>query len=387
MSMRRWIVLGLAVLLAACASTPTALQPPAPPQLFHDALFAPPSQTMHAADVFALDDEMRRYLREVLVPRMRDGRQRALIEALYQHGALRLEYDAAVTRNAREAFAARAGNCLSLVILTAAFAKELDMPVTYNSAVIDETWSRSGNLYFANGHVNITLGRRIRQRMAYDAENLLTVDFLPPEELHGLRTREIDEATVVAMYMNNRAAEALVADRLDDAYWWSREALRQRSDFLPAYNTLGVVYMHRSQPAAAEHAFAHVLRQQPSHRQAMSNMVLALRQQHRDAEADALKLKLAALEPEPPFHFFNLGMAALKAGNFIAARKWFAREVDRASYNHEFHFWLAVAELQLGEVNEARKQLKLALDNSTTRSDRDLYAAKLDRLKASVRTQ
>jgi Flp pilus assembly protein TadD len=187
--------------------------------------------------------------------------------------------------------------------------------------------------------------------------------------------------------MNNRAAEALVAGQTDDAYWWTREALRQRSDFLPAYNTLGVVSMSRSQPAFAEQAFAQVLVQQPNHRQALSNQALALRHQGREAEAKELQLRLAALEPEPPFHFFNLGMAALKSGDFVNARKWFAKEVDRASYNHEFHFWLAVAELQLGQVNEARRQLKLALDNSTTRGDRDLYAAKLDRLKAAVRTQ
>lgn len=384
--MRRWIVLGLTALLAACASAPVVTPPST--EFFHDEAFVPASEPIRAADVFALDEQMRRYVHEELAPRIRrDGSQRTLIDMLYQRGGLQLEYDAAITRNAREAFAARSGNCLSLVIMTAALAKELELPVTYNSAMIDETWSRSGDLYFANGHVNITLGRRISQRMAYDAEQLLTVDFLPAEELRGLRTREIDERTVVAMFMNNRAAEALVAGRVDDAYWWAREAIRQRSDFLPAYNTLGVVYMHHDQVRAAERAFAHVLQVQPKHRQAMSNQVLALRAQGRTAEAEALKLKLASLEPEPPYHFFNLGMAALKARDFVAARKWFAKEVDRASYNHEFHFWLAIAELQLGEVNEARKELKLALDNSTTRSERDLYAAKLDRLKASVRVQ
>lgn len=382
--MRRWIVLGLSALLAACSSAPVA--PPAAPEprLFHDALFAPPSQPIRAADVFALDDDMRRYLHEQLRPRMRDGRQRTLIESLHQHGALRLEYDAATTRNAREAFAARTGNCLSLVLMTAAFAKELGLAVTYQSAIVDETWSRSGNLYFVSGHVNIVLGRRPAQRSAYDAEQYLTVDFLPPEELRGLRTRPIEEHTVLAMYMNNRAAEALVAGQVDDAYWWAREALHQSSEFLPTYNTLGVVYLHRRALAAAEQAFDHVLRREPGNRQALANLASALHQQGRHDESAAVKRRLAALEPEPPFHYFNLGMAALRSGDYPAARSYFAKEVDRAAYNHEFHFWLAVASLQLGEVNEARRQLKLALDNSTTRSDRDLYSAKLDRLKAAT---
>jgi Flp pilus assembly protein TadD len=119
----------------------------------------------------------------------------------------------------------------------------------------------------------------------------------------------------------------------------------------------------------------------------MANMVTTLRREGRDPEADKLKQRLASLEPEPPYHFFNLGIAAFQAGDFSTAQRWFAKEVDRASYNHEFHFWLAMAELRLGELNAARRELKFALDNSTTRGDHDLYAAKLGRLNAMRRQQ
>ncbi|HQW38056.1 MAG TPA: hypothetical protein PLO00_05030, partial [Usitatibacteraceae bacterium] len=57
-----------------------------------------------------------------------------------------------------------------------------------------------------------------------------------------------------------------------------------------------------------------------------------------------------------------------------------AKEVDRAPYYHEFHFWLAVALANLGEPEGARRHLALAMENSTTRRDHDLYAAKLQRI-------
>ncbi len=41
----------------------------------------------------------------------------------------------------------------------------------------------------------------------------LTIDFLPAESLRGLRSRDIQEDTIVAMYMNNKAVEALVEGR------------------------------------------------------------------------------------------------------------------------------------------------------------------------------
>ena len=78
--------------------------------------------------MFALSDEMRRYLRtELAGPIRAKGRQSGLIEALYGKGQLKLDYDSSMTRNAAQAFAARSGNCLSLVIMTAAFAKELGL--------------------------------------------------------------------------------------------------------------------------------------------------------------------------------------------------------------------------------------------------------------------
>ena len=93
-----------------------------------------------------------------------EGTQKGLIEALYQKSQLKLEYDARMTKTAAEAFATRSGNCLSLVIMTAALGKELRLPVYFQSAILDETWSRTGSLLFASGHVNMTLGQRRPRR-------------------------------------------------------------------------------------------------------------------------------------------------------------------------------------------------------------------------------
>jgi Tfp pilus assembly protein PilF len=371
--------------LAACAATP-----PAPPAattgpLFTDARFEPPSRPVDAADVFAATPEMQAYVEHEIHPRVRQiGPKQALVEALFRKGQLKLEYDSSRTRNAREAFAAREGNCLSLVIMTAALAKQMGLPVTYQSVRTEQLWSRRGDLYVASGHVNITIGRPANELFtSYDSEAYLTVDFLPPEDLHGLRTRPIDEHTVIAMYMNNRAAETLAAGRTTDAYWFAREAIVQSPSFVPAYNTLGVIYLQHGQPEDAERVLALALRQRPDDRQLLSNEAIALRALGRQAEAEAMSRQLAALEPYPPFHFFELGLNALQRGDNATARDLFQKELDRAPYYHEFHFWLGVAQLRLGQESEARKHFELAIENSTTRGERALYAAKLDHLKSS----
>jgi hypothetical protein len=179
----------LVIVLAGCAQQPVApgVQPQA---LLHDESFARPAQPIDAHEVFALNDAMRTYLREG--PGRfshRPYRARALIDALYKRGDLKLEYDSSTTRNAQQAFAARAGNCLSLVVMTAALAKELDLQIEYSSAFTDEVWSRSGALLMRSGHINITLNKRLIEQERGEDRRSWTVDFLPQGELRGLRTK------------------------------------------------------------------------------------------------------------------------------------------------------------------------------------------------------
>jgi Tfp pilus assembly protein PilF len=379
--MRTWLLLPLFALLAACA-VPRA--PDRPPEaLFDDGLFAPPSEHVGAGEMFAVSEAMRRYLQhpQVETQMRRKGPQRGLLDALYTTGELKLDYDATTTRTAAQSFDVRSGNCLSLVVMTAAFAKELGLTVRYKSAYLEEAISRSNNLVLRSGHVNVTLGRRyIDQRVP--GEDSMTVDFLPSDELKGLKTREIGEATVVAMFMNNRAVEALVSDRIDDAYAWAREAVRQDPQFLGALNTLGVVYLRRGALAQATAAFGHVLARDESNRTALANLANAYARQGRVDESMEMQRRLAKLEADPPFYYFNLGLLAMKQHDFGAAKDLFSREVARADGYHEFHYWLGMANYGLGNVDQARKHLARAVEESTRRSERDLYSAKLDWIQA-----
>ncbi len=372
----------LCALLSACASrAPT--RPVA--ELLHDQLFAPPRDTIDAAAVFALSDDMRRYAATELqgTTALRDPR-RALIDALYSRSQLGLSYDASATRNAAEAFSARAGNCLSLVIMTAAFAKHLDLPVSYRSVIVDDLYTRQGDLFMSSGHVNLVLDRPLPRRHFGDQEPpALTIDFLPPDELRGQRSEPLAERTIVAMFMNNRAAEALAQGRLDDSYAWAREAVRQDPGFAAAVNTLGVVYMRAGHPQPAEAALRAVLAREPEQLSAMSNLVLLLQRAGRQAEAQALGTRLTELQPYPPFHFFDLGRRAMDEGDYERARQLFARELRRQPDQHEVHFWAAQADLRLGDAAGATAHLRQAMTYSPTRDGRKVYAAKLDRLRAA----
>jgi tetratricopeptide (TPR) repeat protein len=380
--MKNLALLLLSLALGACAVAPSATRTE---HIFADHLFGPASQPVRAADVFAVDDEMRAYLeRELGSLAATRKRQQALVDALRTKEQLKLEYDAAFTRDARQAFAGRTGNCLSLVIMTAAFAKEIGVPVRFQSVYVDEAWSRRGDLYVSAGHVNLTLGSnppRLGTRV--DEGEQLTVDFMPLSDLRRARWRVIDERTITAMFMNNRAVESVSAGRLDDAYWYAREAIVQDPAYSSAYNTLGVVYHRSGHLEESARVLGSILEREPSNTHVLSNLAPVLAKLGRVEEARAMEAKLAKLDPEPPFAWFDRGLAAMRSGDYRSAKELFQREVARDPYYHEFHFWLALAHSRLGEDGPARQQMALAVEMSTTRKEHDLYDAKLGRIKSS----
>lgn len=378
--MKRGLILLAALGLSACATTAPVVDAE---RLFVDRQFPARVEVPDADEIFALTPEMREYLKEAVGRRLRGNRSPAF--ALYDivHNDLKLDYDTAVTRTAQQAFEARAGNCLSLVVLTGALARELELPTTYQSISGFETWSRSEGTAFLSGHVNLVLDTHPRLDgfgvAAFERE--MVIDFVEDARKTASHARSIDENTIVAMFLNNRAAELMVSGHLDAAYWFVRSAMRSDPRYLSAYNTLAVIYLRKGELRAAERVLGVALAREPANPQMLTNLVKVLQLAGRDSAAEEVRLRLAALEQYPPFFFLDRGKAALAADDANAALALFRKELKRIPYDHELHFAIALAELKQGEVPEAREHLTLAMRNSGNRDQRAIYASKLEHLK------
>ena len=155
------------------------------------------------------------------------------------------------------------------------------------------------------------------------------------------------------MYMNNRAVESLTRGQLDDAYWWARAAVRQDPRFLRAYNTLAVIYQRHGNLARGRTVLCACARREPGEHAG-----------HVEPGAGAAGARGAARmrrwpqrrlaqhrARSAPFHFFNLGRAAMRAGDYRRAQRTVRRGIDARAVYHEFHFWLALAHLGLGDFD------------------------------------
>jgi Tfp pilus assembly protein PilF len=366
--------------LASCAGIPTGRTGDVTP-LFRDSLFKPPAEAVDRRAIFAVDTSMRRFLAEEIVPKARhEDPRKALLDAL--RGKLLIDYDSEMTRTASQTFAAREGNCLSLVIMAAAMARQLDIRVTYEQVYDFDTWSRDGGFAILSQHVNLVLGPRDPSvRLFPDEAAPMIVDFLPPRQVANAVSRPVPEPTVIAMYMNNRAAEVMVGGDVDRAYWFARAALEADPGFVNAANTLGVIYLRRNHLAPAERAMRYALQREPANIPTLSNLSGILATEGRTAEAQVLANRLARIQRHPPFYFYDRGVKAMQAGQFKEAARLFEKSLSQRPYDVPSHFALAIAASHLGDMRRVRRQLELAEKNSTTPESHALYAAKLRHLK------
>lgn len=137
--LRTLCTLSFLYILSACAVTSPPQPSAAITSLFADHQFALPLAPMPTGDqIFAMDDTMRQYIRRFVTDPARaqelyTNTRQVLVDALSAGGQIQLDYDATTTRNARDTFHARSGNCLSLTIMAAALARELGLNVFFSA--------------------------------------------------------------------------------------------------------------------------------------------------------------------------------------------------------------------------------------------------------------
>lgn len=376
----KMLTLLMLVFLSACTTPPPVAQAPA---LFHDVLFEKTHVDFNPDELFKLNEDMLKYVNVDLARQRREeGNELALYNALYDKKGMRITYDARRTKTAIETFNDRTGNCLSLVIMTAAFAKAMDFPVSYQEVHMDEQTTNIDDLYFASRHVNVVIGKKWAARVRDDAnEPLLKIDFLSPSEISGQIATPLRENTIIAMYLNNRAAEILAEKKHSQAYWWLRQAIQFDPSYSPAYNTLGIIYWQKGFYQYAKPAFEAALALEPDNLNVMSNLAQIYLLNGEFARGEKLAAYVKENRPAPYLYYFRLGKTEMNSANYAEAKALFTKELKREPEHHEVHFWLALAHYRLNELSAAKLHLSKAQEFGYTETDRKVYASKLNALQ------
>ena len=292
------------------------------------------------------------------------------------------EYRDYRTRTAAETYGDRAGNCMSLVLLTAALADVVGVDVEFQDIGVPPVWDKQGNFYLINGHVNLRLLPRTNSDRIFVSTGAIQVDFLPERAVRAYNKIRVDKQTVLAMFYNNVAAESLVLGEYDRAYGLLKLGLQQKADYVPALNTLAVLYRYKGLDQQAETLYKLALSVSEHNMNALYNYAILLGSQDRLDEWAKIHKILELDRIANPYYYYDMAQQAYFDREYQDALLWYKRAVDKADYRHEFYFGLSRAYWATGDERLAKKNMEKALSLTRDEDNKIRYQAKLHAMRS-----
>jgi tetratricopeptide (TPR) repeat protein len=330
-------------------------------------------------DIFFLGDEAKQFAhRAVSVTGEPLEQMEALVHALFDRADYNLLYNGNANTVANETFIRKAANCLSLSIMTFALAEEAGFTAQFQEIEIPEYWTRKQGYSMLNGHINLRLEPKAAPNVYPFQAKGYQVDFDPLSSRNHFKKRFVSKATVIAMYYNNKGADALVSYKLNEAYAYFRKALLADDSFESTAVNLGLLYRLKGYLVQAESSYQYALNLNPNNLTAWENLAYLYKSTDRPELATKILSDVENKRAINPYYFVNLGERELETGNYLEALSYFKKALNLDRRKHEIYFGLARVYLKLGELDKTQRYLELAKDVSPSQSDELRYQNKLN---------
>ncbi|MEW9799354.1 tetratricopeptide repeat protein [Alteromonas sp. CYL-A6] len=372
--------------LAGCATTgPSQVYNPA--ELLNDSLFIGYRDVSVESEdeIFALSDEAKTFVKQRTTDELdEEVNIRNLMYAIFDHADMGLIYQGDANTVASDTFANRAANCLSLSIMTYAMARYAGYQATFFEVDIPEYWTRQQGFSLINGHVNLRIVSPAYNDVTRFKDDFVDVDFDPQTIRQYFPRIAINKARVVAMFYNNKGADALIDKDFDKAYAYFRAAAITAPELAQTWTNLGVLYRFAWALDDAERTYRYVLANDDNNLTAWENLSLLYRHQGNHDDADAIMAKVESKRRDNPFYHFILGEKAVENEAYAEALTHYQRAMRLNSQRHEIMFGLVKAYYGLGDISKARRYLEMAERFAQSQQDEKRYHSKLAVLQSSL---
>lgn len=270
------------------------------------------------------------------------------------------------------------GNCMSLAMLTTAYAKLLGLNYSYREVNTIPIFEKENNIILSSSHV---------QTIIYDADFIedddtfylqkpgIAIDYFPSK--NNRVGKPFDEPTFISMYYRNLAADALVDNDLAQAFLLAEKAHTYNKQNIEAINLLAVIHRRAGDDVGAEKIYQAGLQIEQSNLALISNYIMLLRKQHRFDEVEIYQEKLDELDDPNPYHWLEQAYTAKKKNKIIAATHYFQKAIERAPYLNQAYLGLYHIYREKGYFTKAKIMLKKALEWTYEIEQRKQYKHKL----------
>ena len=287
------------------------------------------------------------------------------------------------TYNAETAMRLNKGNCMSLAVLTTAYAKLLGLEFSYREVSTLPVFEKKNNFIISSSHV---------QTIIYDADDTtepsngyvrkagLVIDYFPSKDNHA--GKYFGEADFISMYYKNLAGDALVENDLAKAFELAKEAYKYNENNVEVINSLAIVHRRAGDVKSAEAIYQAGLKIDKNNLRLISNYIMLLKSQNRIAEAQEYQQQLSQLDDPNPFHWLEEAYIAEKNNEMNKATRYYLKAFNRAPYLHQAYQGLYHTYRAKGQFAKAKSMLKKALEWTYEVEQRKQYKSKLYSLAA-----
>ena len=278
--------------------------------------------------------------------------------ALFDPGRFTFDYEAGLTATASEALATRRGNCVAFTNLFIAMARARGIRVRAGFMTPRSVGEKRGDLVYVSTHV-------VAVYQLHD--RFMVFDFYRTREDDVPRIRLLDDAELAALYLNNRAVDALGRGDLSGAEALLNAAVRLAPKLPAALGNLGVLKRRQGDVPAALEAYRSALEIEPRNPAVLTNLAALYLGMGRYREAESA-LRVADMSTATSYTILARGDLEAADGRTDEALRFYkkAARLDPASPDPQ----LAIARLEQGRgrMEEAQRAaaraLRLAPDNA-----------------------
>lgn len=338
-----------------------------------DWLEQPPAPVpMGEQEVFAIDEDMRRFVREhVGQARTPEVRLRRLLSGMRDYRLADLDYSHVSTMTVRDTFHAREGNCLSFTMLFVALSREAGLDATYQIVDVPPEWYRDGDVVIVSGHINV---------LVRAGDNDYIVDFNLTDYRGNYDRQEVSDRYALGLFYVNRGVEAFLEERYETSYAFLRAATEAEPDIAVAWVNLGLLYARMGLNERSETAYLEALSVDRHNRSAMTNLVSLYTATGREEMAAPLRRRIRRHQERNPYHHFTVAETAIADERFDEALQRLQRAIRLKPDEHRFHYLRALVFQQLGQIREAERSLRRAHAHAGYPDIEARYSAMLESL-------
>lgn len=367
-------------LLAGCASTTTPKAPPtqeAPSltQLINHSLFtleAVPSEQQ----LFQLpQQEQQKFMAYVNANRVL-GESDELILYNYIESSLDGFTYHGDTLTASQTLEKAHGNCISLAIVTQAYANVIGLETAFQEMTSEPVYAKEGNLVFIANHFRTKLYKPLEKQegqIIFIRPGVI-VDYFPSRGSFYFGSADIND--LIAKYYSNLAAEALLQENYNLAYSLLTKANLFTPDDPELFNLAAILHKRVDDQATTHRIYQSAFDHQLESLNLLSNYKALAEDIGNEMLVEQINRKLDQTEKDP-YQLIVLGETEALSGQYLPAKKYINEAIDKAPYLSEPYVALAKVRYQQGHLGATKRLLEQAMKLERDETQRSVYAAKL----------